>query len=78
MQKRREEFLAEIDCAYADAKRRGEEFDLSQFNLTEEERKQIEENWLYTKMFVDAKKRSPKLFAREAARVAELKKKKQQ
>ena len=76
VQKSREEFLAEVDCAYSDAKRKGEEFDLSKFGLTEAERKQIEENWLYTKMIMDAGKRSPKLFKREATLTAKAKKKK--
>jgi len=78
VQKNREEFLSEIDCAYADAKRRGEDFDLSQFSLTEEEKKQIEENWLYAKMFIDAGRNSPKLFKREVALIAQFKKEKHQ
>ena len=76
MEKSREEFLAEIDCAYADAKKRGEEFDLSQFGLTEEERKLIERNWLYTKMLLDARKRTPQLFKRETDLIAQIKEKK--
>jgi hypothetical protein len=69
VQKSREKLLIEVDCAYADAKKRGEEFDLSQFNLTEEERRQIEESWRFTKMFIDAHKRSSKLFTCEKAQL---------